>query len=658
MSGPCPEHSLQHVLPDEELQAMPQPIQDLAWKAINMKERMLDKGRVFEAYKDLAALTREALLFRKFNSKRHIKSTRSDSLQTEVEKKIYRLIIDLDIRICMHIGMPLEVQPEKNPTPPKVSTNEATMATYALEQLQWEYRRITFDVLTTLDKLSDEDDSTVQQKYISDLKSSLHLLQKHDITIPAPVSESEDMSAVLAECHIEYLSLSLLLACILGTIPAEAAKEDTGATTISTPKSNEQNAELPSMSYTEMATASSRRILQMFAKATASGHVPTWTSSYAVFCAATILSIDALIGGSATHDYENIKLVVDYLGTATRERSNEFYGLAYAQLSQLWVEIKALSGKTPKSKEAQHQPSATDASLDESNAHYSAIGRGAKRRRNNKSDTPTTRSPAKRQRTSANPRVNLPNATLVYGQPMTEEVMYPSGLGSDYNSQVYNWPGTYKSTGGPTSADTSFSSSIHMEPAYDVPSSAVPPSSHAASSNTFGFRMWYHPPFAQPEPPLEPLEHWESVPQNLYRDFLYASGGGNSLDYVDASTSSFERHAYTSPMVPHMASGALVSPQGVMGQDSWAGVPVNASQDASDWNAAPQSSRRMSAIEEHLTQYGYGEAQAAHDRVHMSTGGEWRPTGSYHFDGELQDSSAHWSTEQRARLWPTPVTCG
>merc|ERR1711939_133057 len=74
--------------------------------------------------------------------------------------------------------------------------------------------------------------------------------------------------------------------------------------------------------------------------------------------------------------------------------------------------------------------------------------------------------------------------------------------------------------------------SIHMEPAYDVPSSAVPPSSHAASSNTFGFRMWYHPPFAQPEPPLEPLEHWESVPQNLYRDFLYASGGGNSLDYV------------------------------------------------------------------------------------------------------------------------------
>lgn len=44
---------------------MPPGIRQMGWKVINMKERLLDRGRVIEAYKDLAGLAREALLFRR-----------------------------------------------------------------------------------------------------------------------------------------------------------------------------------------------------------------------------------------------------------------------------------------------------------------------------------------------------------------------------------------------------------------------------------------------------------------------------------------------------------------------------------------------------------------------------------------------------------------
>lgn len=37
----------------------------MGWKAINIKERMLDQGRIFEAYKEFPSLAREALIFRR-----------------------------------------------------------------------------------------------------------------------------------------------------------------------------------------------------------------------------------------------------------------------------------------------------------------------------------------------------------------------------------------------------------------------------------------------------------------------------------------------------------------------------------------------------------------------------------------------------------------
>lgn len=59
------KHTLSHFLPSTDLHVMPPEIQQMGWKAINMKERLLDNGRVIEAYKDLAGLAREALLFRR-----------------------------------------------------------------------------------------------------------------------------------------------------------------------------------------------------------------------------------------------------------------------------------------------------------------------------------------------------------------------------------------------------------------------------------------------------------------------------------------------------------------------------------------------------------------------------------------------------------------
>lgn len=43
------DHSLQYFLSEEELQSLRPDIQNIGWKAINIKDRMLDAGRVYEA---------------------------------------------------------------------------------------------------------------------------------------------------------------------------------------------------------------------------------------------------------------------------------------------------------------------------------------------------------------------------------------------------------------------------------------------------------------------------------------------------------------------------------------------------------------------------------------------------------------------------------
>jgi hypothetical protein len=55
-----PRHSLSHYLPSTDLQLMPENLRSLGWKAINLKERIIDEGRLFEAYKSFPSLEREA----------------------------------------------------------------------------------------------------------------------------------------------------------------------------------------------------------------------------------------------------------------------------------------------------------------------------------------------------------------------------------------------------------------------------------------------------------------------------------------------------------------------------------------------------------------------------------------------------------------------
>lgn len=60
---PRRQHCLSHVLSLEDIEKLPATLQTMAWKAINIKDRMLRKGRIIEAYKDLPGLAREALHF-------------------------------------------------------------------------------------------------------------------------------------------------------------------------------------------------------------------------------------------------------------------------------------------------------------------------------------------------------------------------------------------------------------------------------------------------------------------------------------------------------------------------------------------------------------------------------------------------------------------
>lgn len=65
---PKAQHSLDHYLPCKDLDVMPRDIRDMGWKAINMKEKLVDEGRMHEAYRDFPRLAREARFFRQCKS--------------------------------------------------------------------------------------------------------------------------------------------------------------------------------------------------------------------------------------------------------------------------------------------------------------------------------------------------------------------------------------------------------------------------------------------------------------------------------------------------------------------------------------------------------------------------------------------------------------
>jgi hypothetical protein len=56
------------MLSENDIAVLPAHIQSLAWKAINIKDLMLDVGRIIEAYTHLPGLVREAIIVHKCQS--------------------------------------------------------------------------------------------------------------------------------------------------------------------------------------------------------------------------------------------------------------------------------------------------------------------------------------------------------------------------------------------------------------------------------------------------------------------------------------------------------------------------------------------------------------------------------------------------------------
>lgn len=295
-------------------------------------------------------------------------------LQEKVKKRIYRLIIDVDIRICMHIGRPLEVQSEENPA--SVTASDANPWLRDFETSHSTFRQLAFTVLSLLPKITASCDAASARKYISSLSVQLEDLDAQCFSML--VSETPAESVVLsAEHQIERLALLMLLSCSLGELRKRMGtiSDPAGTTQKRMPKLG-----LTTADYTQSAVKAAGKIIDLFTDIQDPEDGWTWTSAYACFCATAIISIAIVNGHTKVINIDHIEQAIEYFRRAARQQRHEFHGLDYAQLDRLWAQVKVVMGQNGSATRTSTTIKESLRTTLETTELQPSLGRGRKRR--------------------------------------------------------------------------------------------------------------------------------------------------------------------------------------------------------------------------------------------------------------------------------------
>lgn len=601
------------------------------------------------------------------NTKQKTKTPKTNPLQEEVEKKIYRLIVDMDIRICMHVGTPLEVQPEKIPASVTFTASDASPSLQELEKSQSTFRQLAFEILTLLPKITSNCDVTTSRKHISDLTVHFDTLDSQCSETPA-VEPAPETEFLFTEHWIERLALLMLLSCSLGDLSQSTGMDDEQSDKPSTqtkkrkPKPNRSHSE-----YGQSALKAAQKILHLFADMDEPKGGWTWTCAYACFCATAITSIAMVNGDSKTINIEHVKQAIDYFRKATRQQPNEFYGLAYAQLDKLWAKVKLVTEqRAPATKSRQAAIKSSPSGISEAEALQSSPTGRRRKRPTEVDDADDVNITSKRLRsspTSANS--SLPMTALNY-QAMPSSHPYNAGQPPTF----YRWDTNYD-TSVPTSANTSFGGSLPMEAAYEI-------TGHAGNHPMW--HRWFNPPEGQPLPPFQTFDSWDVVPQTVEEFSGFATTNGYPLHYENAAPTAYSTQ-YTSPVTGHTHIPVAGGPSyNVPNQATWINGPSGAAHGIPQSYMSEASRRRSVVSQEDNHQTQVWEADLQHDTAddsdnqqstgqqpqyfgvvnagRMSYGNDnmtitnWSGPEQYHFSSNETGSEWH---GQRSEVWATTV---
>jgi hypothetical protein len=434
---------------------------------------------------------------------------------TAVKDTIHELIVDIEIRVKMHLGQPLEQQskPLAPAMPARTSTKTSRDPFAQLQVARAGYRQIALRVLTLLPDYDTESPSPEQYTELCSLFDQLRAQESSFVDIDSLAGDKRALTAV-ADYQIEHLSLAMILACHLGSSQSLDVKQQ--------PSQFSADSDGSSQYVWDANTIIEicRRLLQVFSSFTLQVNDPksqTWTRSFAAFSAATIMSLSLM--RSTSPDAMDLALVtttLDYFRVVRGNEQSAFINLAYAKLEELHSQVTEVVGDTVVDAANVIKQEVSETHIKTSSRATTPVRGGLKRKRGGRSAS-APRS-AKRTKAEVDFHHQLPSAALNYGQVLPTNSVDTTWTNLEQPSR---YPQAYESSV-PTSASSSFGGC--SMPLEHVPTVYIPMfDTGVYLNNTLpeapedpDSRYHFHPPELVPWPPrepgfyLEPQSYWSA----------------------------------------------------------------------------------------------------------------------------------------------------
>lgn len=576
----------------------------------------------------------------------------TNHLQSQVEQKIYRLIIDMDVRICSHLGMPLEVQPDKIPSTTRLTAADTDRWSMELEKSQSEFRQLAFDILSLFPSISTDEEVTTSDRIMEDLSTrwtELRRVCSEKSSIPDAPPEGR---LLFVEHQIDRQVLSLLLACTISDRHKDGNLAAAATPSMPATVKRRKKSTVLDMGRPQVALEAAEGILALFAGLGKLSDGCTWTCAYAVFCAAAITSIAIIQGMPGVKNINNIKQAVDFFGKATRQRGKG-YGRMSAPLAKLWASIK--SAEDPKT-EARYLSRAQHQASPNVKLEAKSLKKSPRRKRQSEVlDEEAVEPSAKRSRRS--PRITRPTmlpTALTYGQEMSMGSVHHPRLVNGYTCPSYGWDAG-QDVSEPSSGNVSFSSIAPPETTQDMVQESPLPV--RAGDDPFLYE-WYHPPLQDPQPPHPAYSELFPAPSyytqiSLRPDFPNYPAGM----HPQGTTPATQRWPINSEQWPATAHG--------LREPAYDGVQAHESRRASvvsqhELHAPPSLWHNNAAlVGVPVPPFHPAYPNAAfygNEEMPVMTNGEWTEHEQYQYDNSERVEDSPWQLEQQHRWATTTVS--
>lgn len=457
--------------------------------------------------------------------------------EKESRLRVWWFILDLDIKISMHIGRPLAVRAKLGIDRPMLSGIEGVYK--ELEQSRLDFKQYALEVVSEICIADELGDHSINQQIGEIIKlDRLQGIEKRLPQIPDDHEFDAQLTIAVADHKLELLAFKMMVSCSLAKANQKQQKAYSklvlqkdgpldqvkpGAKKVGRPRRLQRHE-----SY-DLILLSARSILEIFdivMKVDSHRRQPTWNRFFDAYCAAAILGIASLQQGHyLSSDVALVYRASNTFASFAREHSDcHVAGVAAFRIGDLMEQLHKFN----------HAQSTKTQSTKDSSAYRNVQKRGKtknenttpKKRKSGDLDDTLEASNKRPRRDTESPTPKQPeteelynSAVLIYGQDQTSTTGFSrSGYAMD---PVLEEP---QPVGGYTPADPHMSAPL----SFNGSMSATDPSTYLPYNDqvyaNLGIqRGWFHPPMAQPDVPLLNWEQWGLPPSTM----TYDSRGGH-----------------------------------------------------------------------------------------------------------------------------------